>query len=176
MLDRLFVGKYCLFIILSYLPHIFLLSIKIIFFFRPRFIRDEINITDHLFFAIVDRSTNAPKNFLKYHNLTTSQLTKKFVVFQQQMPNNRVAKESSNNAAAVAAASPPYSVTLEDLSLATILRHIIDNYSNYIFYYIIDSSALVNGVELSELIEKLYFKSDFLIGHPIQECEYIIRG
>ena len=135
------------------------------FFFRPRFIRDEINITDHLFFAIVDRS-GAPKNFLKYHNLTTSQLAKKFVVYQQLMSN---AKESSKTAAeGEVAIQPPYAVTLEDLSLKTILRHIIDNYSNYIFYYIIDSTALVNGAELSQVIEKLYFKSDFLIGHPMQ--------
>ena len=64
----------------SFQEQLYIFSIKK--YFRPRFIRDEINITDHLFFAIVHQNT-APKNFLRYHNLTTSQLNKKFVVFQQ---------------------------------------------------------------------------------------------
>ena len=63
-------------------------------------------------------------------------------------------------------ATAPFVVKLDDLSLTNIFHHIQENHPNYIYYYVIDSTALVNGAQLSDIIQKLYFKSDFIIGHP----------
>jgi len=120
---------------------------------RPRFIRDEINMTDQLLLAIIYNKNSTPKNFLKYHNLTTSRLTKKFVLFEE------AGSSKIGN-------GEPFQVELDNLNTQNVFKYLLEKHANYLYYYIIDSTALINGIELADIIQTLHFKSDFLIGVP----------
>ena len=55
---------------------------------------------------------------------------------------------------------------LDNLNTQNVFKYLLEKHANYLYYYIIDSTALINGIELADIIQTLHFKSDFLIGVP----------
>jgi len=116
---------------------------------RPRFIRDEINISYPLFVGIL-MVDGTPDSFFKYYNLTTQHYCEKSVVF--------TTRNASND-------DIPSAVVLKaGGGFRQMLEHIGEHHSDYSFYFLLHSDTLINGLQLVELVKKFHFEKDVLLG------------
>jgi len=117
-------------------------------YIRPRFLRDEINMTQNLFvgFLVVESS---PRNFLYYHNTTSRDHVQKTVVFADR---NSSFKNESNT------------VLLKKNSMQQMLEYISIHHHDYSFYLLLQSDSLVNGQQLAQLVRNLTFVQDVVLG------------
>ena len=88
-------------------------------------------------------------DYMKFFNMTTRQFIDDAVVFANSNPDAKF---------------EPNTVVLKDFSLKKMLEYITLKHSDYQFYYLIDSSVLLNGYRLFKLLASLLPQDDVMLG------------
>ena len=111
-------------------------------------LRDEINISRNLFIG-VHMLDGASLDYMQFFNMTTRQFAENAVIFADS--NSDIKPE-------------PNTVILKDFSVKKMLDHIVLKHSDFQYYYILNSNVLLNGLQVSKLLETLLPYENHIFG------------